>query len=71
MVTHKGIVMSKEVCKHQGDGYPSYDHYVCSECGSIKTDSHSSWGIAKNTWFKSVDEARFYKKHGRLPEKVN
>ncbi len=46
---------------------PSYDYVVCEDCGSIKTDSDRSWGIAKNKWFESLDFAEFYRKTGTLP----
>ena len=57
---------SKE-CKHT-NGSPSYEYWVCSDCGSIKTDSNNSWGIAKNKWFKNESEAKFYKNNGFLPK---
>lgn len=57
-------------CKHTKT-YPEYTHVVCQECGSIKTDSGREWGVGKNTWFKSLDHAYFYAKHGRLPEPIN
>ncbi len=42
-----------------------WTHLVCEDCGSIKTDR--GWGIASGMWFKSTNEATFYKEHGRLP----
>lgn len=57
-------------CDHQtGSNIASYTHVTCSKCGAILTDSSErDWGIARNTWFKSIEEARFYQKNGRLPD---
>ncbi|MDE4917761.1 hypothetical protein ACUXAV_005105 [Cupriavidus metallidurans] len=52
-------------CKHY-NSMPRYDHTECLDCGSVLADS--DWGIASNKRFKSLEEARFYQKHGRLPE---
>ena len=46
----------EEKCKHEGDVEAQYDHLLCRECG-----------IAKQTWFKDLDEAKFYRKNGYLP----
>ncbi|MDD2290642.1 MAG: hypothetical protein PHV52_00050 [Aliarcobacter sp.] len=54
-------------CKHI-NGRPSYEYWICSDCGSIKTDSNDSWGIAKNKWFNNESEAKFYKNNGYLPK---
>jgi len=43
-----------------------YDHGTCKKCGWIFTDG--GWGTAKRMWFKSLDDAKFYKQHGRLPQ---
>lgn len=43
-----------------------YDHGTCKKCGWIFTDG--CWGTAKRMWFKSLDDAKFYKQHGRLPQ---
>ena len=56
----------KEVCNHE-ETTPYYEYVRCNECGAIKTDSDSSWGIAKNKWFKNKEEAYFYKEKGYLP----
>lgn len=56
-----------EPCKHE-NVTPSRDHVVCRDCGSIRTDSCRSWGIARNMWFKNRAEALFYQKNGKLPE---
>ena len=53
-------------CDHSGDIRTGYDHIKCCNCHMIQTDN--GWGIASRKWFKSVDEARFYQKNGRLPE---
>lgn len=53
-------------CDHSGDIRTGYDHVKCCNCHMIQTDS--GWGIASSKWFKSLDEARFYQKNGRLPE---
>ncbi len=61
-------------CNHKNIT-PLYEFVKCNDCGSIKTDSHRSWGVAKNTWFESLEHAEFYKKNGFLPkaltDKVN
>lgn len=61
---------SKEVCNHEKT-IPYYEYVRCNECGAIKTDSDSSWGIAKNKWFKNKEEAYFYKEKGYLPTYEN
>lgn len=55
-------------CQHKSGTTPHYDHVTCNDCGGIRTDG--SWGIASNKWFKSEDEAKFYKTNGRYPEGV-
>ena len=62
-------MMSKELkqCKHRYLNH-HYEYVQCVDCLSIKTDSDNSWGIAKNKWFKSLEEANFYRQYGRLPE---
>lgn len=45
-----------------------FDHVECTECGGVYTDSGG--GIAKNTWFRSLYEAQFYQRNGRLPDPV-
>jgi hypothetical protein len=44
-----------------------WDHIYCVACGAVKTGPHPEWGIAKNMWFRSADEARFYQQNGRHP----
>ena len=61
--------MKFEKCKHNNIR-PEYNHVVCRDCFGIKTDSGVDWGIARNTWFESLDYAKFYKENGRLPEKI-
>jgi hypothetical protein len=56
-------------CKHTKTA-PLYDHVYCRDCGSIKTDSDRSWGIAANKWFESLTVAKFYKEKGFIPEHV-
>jgi hypothetical protein len=52
-------------CKHaKCTAY--YAHIECLDCGHVKTDS--GWGIASNQWFKSEEEAKFYRFNGRLPQ---
>lgn len=57
-------------CKHKNTT-PEYDYVSCNDCGAIKTDSGSVWGIAKNKWFNSEVEAKFYKNNGYLPKELN
>ena len=54
-------------CQHN-EGEASYTHWNCLDCGAIKTDG--GWGIASRKWFPSVDVAKFYQQHGRMPEPV-
>ena len=55
-------------CEHS-DVKPNWDYVTCTQCGHIKTGNHAdAWGIAKGQWFKNVEEAKFYKQHGRIPE---
>ena len=61
--------MSKKECRHK-DVRPSYEYVTCRSCGSIRTDQHRSWGIAKGKWFESLDMAEFYKKNGSIPEAI-
>jgi len=52
-------------CKHaKCTAY--YAHIECLDCSRVKTDS--GWGIASNQWFKSEEEAKFYRCNGRLPQ---
>lgn len=55
-------------CKCEGERIVRWDHTCCGKCGSVRTDVGASWGIAKQKWFASFDEAKFYRDHGRLPE---
>lgn len=54
-------------CKHKNTT-PEYDYVSCNDCGSIKTDGGSGWGMAKNKWFNNKYEADYFKSHGCLPE---
>lgn len=56
-----------EKCKHRSKT-THYEYVSCNDCGSIFTDGSSSWGIAKNKWFNSELEAKFYKENGYLPK---
>ena len=47
---------------------PQYNYGRCNTCGAVHTDSGKDWGIAKNKWFTNLEEALFYKDHGRYPE---
>lgn len=58
-------LIGDNICQHKRS-IAKYDHRVCADCGVIKTDS--MWKIAKNMWFNSYDDAKFYESHGRLPE---
>lgn len=57
--------MNDQPCKHD-DTTPSYEYVTCNNCGAVRTDS--KWGIASNTWFRNLNEAKFYQQHGRSPE---
>jgi len=52
-------------CNHE-EGKPGYDHWKCTGCTQITTDG--GWGIASRMTFKSIQEAKFYQKHGKYPE---
>jgi|GEM_PF-1466767 len=58
------VLSSDTQCEHEY--VTGYDHGTCKKCGWIFTDG--GWGIAKRMWFKSLDDAKFYKQHGRLPQ---
>lgn len=60
-------IPTKAPCEHIHK-YTNYDHVKCMDCGSVKTDG--GWGIASRMWFSSFDEAKFYQKNGRLPERA-
>ncbi|ACK84801.1 hypothetical protein [Methylorubrum extorquens] len=45
----------------------SLEHVTCDRCRMIRTGA-AGWTIARCRWFKSLDEARFYERHGRLPD---
>lgn len=55
------------VCGHR-NSLAAYDHVRCQDCGSVVTDG--GWGIASRKRFKSLAEASFYKRNGRLPDEV-
>ncbi len=65
VIKYKEIATEK--CKHKNTA-PEYDYVSCNDCGSIKTDSGSGWGMAKNKWFNNKYEADYFKSHGCLPE---
>ena len=44
------------------------EYVKCDDCGAIRADAR--WGIASCKWFKSLDEARFYRDNGRLPDEI-
>lgn len=52
-------------CEHN-DTAPHWNYTQCKDCGAVHTGS--DWGIAAHTWFKSLDVAKFYQTHGRLPD---
>ena len=53
--------MKSNECTHT-KGISEYDHWRCFMCGYILTDS--SWGVAKNKWFESIEKAKLYKDNG-------
>jgi hypothetical protein len=53
-------------CLHKGDHTPKWDHIVCDDCGAVQV-SGADWGIASRKWFQSLEVAKFYRDHGRLP----
>jgi len=59
--------MTELKCKHDGDYFTRREYIECI-CGAIKTDN--LWGLASNNWFKSVEEAEYYQKHGKYPEPI-
>jgi hypothetical protein len=60
-----GPSMEPVACGHETRA--RWDHVYCVRCGSVMPGAHEEWGIAKNRWFSSLDEATFYRDHGRLP----
>lgn len=59
---------STETCKHNNGSTPiGYDESRCNDCGMISVGG--SWGIASRMWFRNLEEAKFYRDNGRLPEK--
>jgi hypothetical protein len=52
-------------CQHE-DWFVGFDHTKCKACGAFRPDS--GWGVASRKWFRSRDEAEFFKQNGRLPE---
>jgi hypothetical protein len=54
-----------EKCTHE-NMRARWDHVSCTDCYAVCVDS--GWGIAAGRWFPSLEVARFYKQHGRLPE---
>lgn len=60
-------VTTSDVCLHE-EHTAYWDHIRCNSCGCVKTDS--GFGLAKNKWFKNMDEAKFYNKNGRLPDPI-
>lgn len=57
-------------CKHQ-DLAVSYTHVRCKDCDAIGTDVGGEWGIGKQSWFDSMEVAKFYAKNGYLPQQPN
>jgi hypothetical protein len=62
-----GSAQRSNVCRHETRD-TRWDHSACRSCSAVKTDS--GWGIASNEWFTSLEEARFYRDNGRLPDAV-
>lgn len=54
-------------CQHERT-HTGYDYVSCLDCGAFRTDS--GWGIAKCRWFVNREEAVFYRKNGRLPDRL-
>ena len=56
-------------CRHKSGTTASWDYVTCNDCGFILTGNHKDrWGIASGMWFKSISDADFFKKNGKLPE---
>jgi hypothetical protein len=54
-------------CKHASTR-AHWDHVTCTDCYAVRVDS--GWGVASGNWFPSLEVARFYKQHGRLPDAI-
>lgn len=61
--------MKHPTCDHRDDAAPSWEHSTCTKCGWIIT-GFAGWEIAANQWFPNERIARFYDKHGRLPDDI-
>jgi hypothetical protein len=55
----------EDECRHENGIVPFYDYIKCKSCYMINTDN--GWGVASYKWFKDVNEAKFYRDHGRYP----
>lgn len=53
-------------CKHTSGTLASYTHCTCKDCGAVVTDT--GWGSASHTWFKDLNDAKFYQRNGRIPD---
>lgn len=57
-------------CEHEWQ--PHWAHNSCIKCGAVKfgnrRQDREDYGIAAGRTFNSLEEAKFYQKHGRLPE---
>ncbi|HEY1034613.1 MAG TPA: hypothetical protein VGE09_06500 [Pseudoxanthomonas sp.] len=62
----QAIHLLPPACTHEKSGSVHYGYVRCDDCGYVRTDS--GWGCASNRWFEDLAAARFYKRHGRLPE---
>ncbi|MBK3406276.1 hypothetical protein H0176_23605 [Methylorubrum populi] len=56
------------VCDHPKTT-ANWEHVTCDDCRMIRTGA-AGWTIARCRWFKSLDEARFYERYGRLPDPI-
>ena len=68
--TYAKLFWRNAMCDHNGKTKTYYTHIECNDCGAIKTDGDPSWGLAGSNWFRNLDEAEYYKKHGRYPEET-
>lgn len=46
-----------------------YDEMRCKACGWILVGG--SWGVASRRWFSTLDDAKFFKAHGRRVNDVS
>lgn len=65
-----GTAKATITCNHEF--LAKWDHSKCVKCGVIYIGNSKSnredWGVAAGKTFKNMEEAKFYKNNGRLPE---